>query len=81
MSVTDLEALIDRILRLEDQRSGLSCSIHEILTAAKASGLDTRIMRRAMRLCERTPGGRATQRDVLDAYNEAVGIGMLESWF
>ncbi len=81
MSGEDLEALIDRIERLEDQRSGLSSSIHEILTAAKASGFDTRIVRRAMRLRKRAPGGQATQRDVLEAYNEAIGIGMLESWF
>ncbi len=81
MSGADLEALIDRIERLEDQRSRLSSSIHEILAAAKASGFDTRIVRRAMRLRKRAPGTRATQREVLEAYNEAVEIGMLETWF
>ena len=81
MAVGDIEAFIDRIQRLEDQRSALGCSIHDLFAAAKAIGLDTNVMRRAIRLRSQEPGENAPQRDARDAYNEAVGIKLYESWF
>jgi uncharacterized protein (UPF0335 family) len=81
MAGGDLEVLIERIQRLEDQKSALNCSIHDLFAAAKAIGFDTKVMRRAIRLRRRELAERASQGDVLDTYNEAVGVKMHESWF
>jgi len=81
MTDGDLESLIDRIQRLEDQRSALNGDIHDLFAAAKAIGFDTKVMRQAIKLRRRELAARESQRNVLDTYNEAVGIGMHESWF
>lgn len=81
MSGSDLGSLIDRIQRLEDQRSALNGDIKDLFAMAKAFGFDTKVMRQAIRLRRRELAERGSQRDVLDSYNEAVGVGFHESWF
>ena len=81
MAGGDLESFFDRIQWQEDQRSALSCDIRDLLAAAKAVGLDTKVVRRTIKLRRRELAEGELQRDVLDTYNDAVGIGMHESWF
>ena len=81
MSGDDLTSLIDRIQRLEDQRSTLNGDIHDLFAAAEAIGFDAKVMRQAIKLRRREHAARESQRDVLDTYNDAVGIRMHESWF
>ena len=81
MAGGDLESFVDRIQWLEDQRSALSCDVRDLLAAATAVGLDSNVIRRAIKLRRRELAEGELQRDVLDTYNDAVGIGMHESWF
>ncbi|PZQ43351.1 MAG: hypothetical protein DI551_12340, partial [Micavibrio aeruginosavorus] len=45
-----LKAFIERVERLEEEKSGLSEDIKDIMGEAKAVGFDTKIMRKIIRL-------------------------------
>ena len=45
-----LKSFIDRIERLEEERTALSADIREVFAEAKGTGFDTKIMRQVIRM-------------------------------
>lgn len=68
-----LKALIQRIERLEEEKTALGADIREIYAEAKANGFDPKIMRQVVRLRKLDKSDRQEQEALLDLYLHALG--------
>ena len=69
-----LRAFIERIERLEEDRSGIAADIREIYAEAKSTGFDAKIMRALVRLRKLDTVEREQQAAMLDTYQRAIGM-------
>ncbi|HTO84428.1 MAG TPA: DUF2312 domain-containing protein [Methylomirabilota bacterium] len=69
-----LRSFLERIERLEEERSGLTADIREVYAEAKGSGFDTKIMRQIVRLRKMDSADRQEQEALLDVYKKAIGL-------
>jgi uncharacterized protein (UPF0335 family) len=69
-----LKSLIERIERLEDEKSGLADDIKDIYGEAKAIGFDPKIMRKIIRLRKMEDQKRAEEEMLLETYKAAIGM-------
>ena len=69
-----LRSFIERIERLEEERTGLTADMREVYAEAKGSGFDTKIMRQIVRLRKMDSADRQEQEALLDVYKKALGI-------
>ena len=70
-----LRSFVERIERLEEERSALSADIREVYSEAKGVGFDTKILRQVVRLRKMDTADRQEQEELLTIYKEALGIG------
>ncbi len=69
-----LRSFIERIERLEEEKSTLSEDIKEVYSEAKGTGFDIKIMRQIIRLRKMEAGDRSEMEEVLDVYKRALGM-------
>jgi uncharacterized protein (UPF0335 family) len=69
-----LKSFIDRVERLEDEKSALAADIREIYAEAKGEGFDTKIMRQVVRRRKMDKADRDEQDAIRELYE-----GTLES--
>jgi uncharacterized protein (UPF0335 family) len=69
-----LKSFIERIERLEEEKSALAGDIKEVYSEAKSSGFETKIMRQIVRLRKMEPQERNEQEQLLDVYKQAIGM-------
>ena len=69
-----LKSFIERIERLEEEKTALSGDIKEVYSEAKSSGFETKIMRQIVRLRKMEPQERSEQEQLLDVYKQAIGM-------
>ncbi len=69
-----LRSLIERVERLEEERTALSADIREVYSEAKGVGFDTKIMRQVVRLRKLDTADRQEQEAILDLYLSALGM-------
>ena len=69
-----LRAFVDRIERLEEERSALTADIREIYSEAKGVGFDTKIIRQIVRLRKLDKADYQEQAALLDLYKQAMGM-------
>ena len=69
-----LRSFIERIERLEEERSELSADIKEVYAEAKGTGFDPKIMRQVIRLRKMEEADRQEQEHLLDTYLIAMGM-------
>lgn len=69
-----LRSLIERIERLEEEKSALTSDIREVYAEAKGHGFDTKIMRQVVRMRKLDRADRQEQEAVLDLYMSALGM-------
>ena len=69
-----LKSFIERIERLEEEKSALSGDIKEVYSEAKGVGFDTKIMRQLIRLRRMDTADRREQEELLDLYKRAIGL-------
>jgi uncharacterized protein (UPF0335 family) len=69
-----LKAFIERIERLESEKTDLAADIREVYAEAKGNGFDTKIMRKVIALRKMEEPDRKEQDELLDLYRKAVGI-------
>jgi uncharacterized protein (UPF0335 family) len=72
-----LRLLIERIERLEEEKTGVADDIRDVYMEAKAVGYDPKIMRQIVRLRKMKPDDRAEMEMILDTYKKAVGLDLL----
>ena len=69
-----LRSLIERIERLEEEKTALAEDIREVYAEAKGNGFDTKIMRQVVRIRKLDKADRQEQEAVLDLYLSALGM-------
>ena len=69
-----LKSFVDRIERLEEERSALTADIREVYSEAKGTGFDTKIMRQVIRMRKLDKADFQEQEAVLDLYLSALGM-------
>lgn len=69
-----LKSLVDRIERLEEEKKTISGDIKEIYAEAKATGFDTKILRKIVAIRKQDAAKREEEQAMLDLYMEALGM-------
>lgn len=69
-----LKSYLDRIERLEEEKSGIADDIKDIYTEAKAVGFDTKTMRKLVRLRKMDAEKRREEEELLSLYASAIGM-------
>ncbi|MBM86092.1 MAG: hypothetical protein CMM47_08725 [Rhodospirillaceae bacterium] len=69
-----LRSYIERIERLEEEKTALGGDIREIFSEAKGNGFDVKIMRQIIRLRKLDRVDRLEQEELLQLYQHAIGM-------
>ena len=72
VSAERLRAFVQRIERLEEEKSALAGDIREVYSEAKGTGYDVKVLRQVIRLRKMDKTDRAEQEAVLDTYLRAL---------
>lgn len=73
-----LRSFIERVERLEEEKTTIAVDIREVYSEAKAHGFDPKIMRQIVRLRKMDKADREEQEMLLDIYMQSLGMKMLE---
>jgi uncharacterized protein (UPF0335 family) len=69
-----LKSFIERIERLEEEKKAIAADIKEVYGEAKATGFDTKIMRKIVSIRKIDAAQRQEQEALLDLYMGAIGM-------
>lgn len=70
----ELDSFIQRIERLEEEKSNLSSDIRDVFTQAKGHGFDVKVMKQIIRLRRLEPHEREEAEMLLRTYMAALGM-------
>lgn len=74
VSAAELRQFIEKIERLEEDKTEVQNHIKDVLTEAKAQGFDTKIMRQVIRMRKMKREELIEQQELLDVYTHALGM-------
>jgi uncharacterized protein (UPF0335 family) len=69
-----LKSIVERIERMESEKSDIAADIKEIYAEAKGNGFDTKTIRKVIRLRKQDKAEREEQEALLDTYLAALGM-------
>jgi uncharacterized protein (UPF0335 family) len=69
-----LKAFIERVERLSEEKDAIAGDIKEVLSEAKSSGFEVKIIRMLLRLRKMDAQERNEQDQLLDVYKQAIGM-------
>jgi uncharacterized protein (UPF0335 family) len=69
-----LQALVERIERLEEEKSGIASDIRDVYSEAKGNGFDVKALRTIVRLRKQDHDDRREQETILETYMMALGM-------
>ena len=69
-----LKSFVERVERLEEEKTALTADIREVYSEAKGGGFDTKILRQVVRLRRLDKSELQEQESVLDLYLSALGM-------
>jgi uncharacterized protein (UPF0335 family) len=69
-----LQSLIERIERLEEEKAALAGDIKDVFAEAKGHGFDVKILRQVLKLRKMDKADRQEQEAMLDLYLNALGM-------
>lgn len=69
-----LKTLIERIEKLEEEKSAIGSDIKDVYGEAKGTGFDTKTMRKLIRLRKLDDQKRQEEDELLDLYRAAIGL-------
>jgi uncharacterized protein (UPF0335 family) len=69
-----LKSFIERIERLEEEKTAIADDIKEVYAEAKSSGFENKIMRRVIKLRKMDTQKRREEDELLDLYMAAIGM-------
>ncbi len=69
-----LKSFIERVERLEEERSALTADIREVFSEAKGQGFEVKIMRQVVRMRKLDKADFQEQEAMLDLYLSALGM-------
>ncbi len=74
VAATSLRSYIERVERLEEEKSVFSADIREVYAEAKGEGFDAKTMREIVKLRKVAPSDRDEQEALLDLYKHTLGM-------
>lgn len=74
IAADQLTSYVERIERLEEEKSNLMGDIKEVYGEAKALGYDVKILRQIIRLRKMEEHERSEQESILEVYKRALGM-------
>lgn len=74
IAATKLRSFVERIEKLETEKSELAADIREVYAEAKGNGFDTKIMRQVIKLRKMEEPDRREQDELLDLYRRALEV-------
>lgn len=74
VAADQLRAVIERIERLEEEKTGLAADIRDIFAEAKGNGFDTKAIRTILKMRKKDQAEREEEEAVLDTYLHALGM-------
>jgi len=69
-----LRSFVERIERLEEEKTALAADIREVYSEAKGTGFDVKILRQVVRLRKMDVSERQEQEEILDIYKRALDM-------
>lgn len=69
-----LKSIIDRVEKLEEEKTAIGADIREIFAEAKGNGYDTKTLRQVMKLRKMEHNEREEQEYLLETYLRALGM-------
>ena len=69
-----LQSIVTRIERLEEEKKAIADDIRDVYTEAKCNGFDTKVLRQVVALCKKDLAERKEQEAVRDLYLQALGM-------
>jgi len=70
----ELRSFIERVERLEDEKSALMDDIKDVIAEIKGRGYDVKAVRAILRLRKKDPDQRREEAAILDLYLNALGM-------
>lgn len=74
VAVDQLRSIVERIERLEEEKSGIAGDIRDVFAEAKGNGFDIKAIRQIIKLRKLEESERDEQELVLDTYRRALGM-------
>lgn len=74
IAVERLRSLIERIERLEEEKSAIANDIRDVYAEAKGAGFDTKAIRAVIKLRKMNAADRDEQELLLETYRKALDI-------
>jgi uncharacterized protein (UPF0335 family) len=71
---TKLRSYIERLERLEEEKSALASDLRDVFAEAKSNGFDTKTMRQVLKLRKMKANDRMEAEYMLDLYKRALGM-------
>jgi len=71
---SDLKNFMDRLVRLDEERSVISEDMWNVLREAKAVGYDPKIMRKILTEMKRDKEKRREERELIETYLQELGL-------
>jgi uncharacterized protein (UPF0335 family) len=71
-----LRQYIERIERLEEEKTAIASDIRDVFAEAKSNGFDTKTMRQVLRIRKMEAHEREEQETLLDLYKRALGMAL-----
>lgn len=69
-----LRSIIERIEKLEEEKTAIGADIKDVFSEAKGNGYDIKALRTIVRLRKMDAGERDEQEAILDTYRRALGM-------
>jgi len=69
-----LKSIIERIERLEEEKSGIASDIKDVFAEAKGNGYDIKTLRTVIKLRKQDAAEREEAEYLLDTYKRALGM-------
>ncbi len=74
VSTDRLRSIVDRIERLEEEKTALAADIREVYSEAKGAGFDVKVMRQLIRLRKMDKQDRDQMEEILSVYERALDM-------
>jgi uncharacterized protein (UPF0335 family) len=74
ISAQRLKSFMERIERLETEKTAIGADIKEVYSEAKSGGFDTAIMRKVIAIRRMDTNKRAEQQALMEVYMNALGM-------
>lgn len=74
IAADQIRSIIERIEKLEEEKSGITSDIKDIYAEAKGNGYDVKALRQVIRLRKQDAAERDEAEHILDTYKRALGM-------